>query len=62
MYKIDKDVHYLEMNIEKFNRKWLLYANIVDWMYFRVTLKIPWVWKKDIYNNETSLFRKCELS
>ena len=30
MYKIDKDVHYLEMNIEKFNRKWLLYANIVD--------------------------------
>ena len=30
MYKLDKHVHHLEMNIDKFYRKWLLYANIVN--------------------------------
>ena len=30
IYKIDKDVHYLKMNVEKFYRKWLLYASVVD--------------------------------
>ena len=29
-YKIDKYVHYLEMNTEKFYRKWLLYADLVN--------------------------------
>ena len=31
-YKIDKYVHYLEMNTEKFYRKWLLYADLVNWV------------------------------
>ena len=30
MYKIDKYIHYLEMNIDIFYRKWLLYSNIVN--------------------------------
>ena len=30
MYKVDKYVHYLEMNIGNFYRKWLLYSNIVN--------------------------------
>ena len=30
MYKVDKYVHYLEMKIDKFYGKWLLYANIIE--------------------------------
>ena len=30
MYKIDKHVHYLEMNIDKFYKKWLLYSVLIN--------------------------------
>ena len=30
MHEIDKHVHYLEMRIDIFHRKWLLYSNIVN--------------------------------
>ena len=30
IYKVDKYIHYMEMGVEAFNRKWLLYVNIVE--------------------------------
>ena len=29
LYKVDKHIHYMEMNIDKFYRKWLMYNNII---------------------------------
>ena len=44
IYKIDKDVHYLKMNVDKFYRKWLLYASVViDCVVNLLYLKIPLV-------------------
>ena len=30
IYKVDKHIHRLEMNEDKFYRKWLLYTNMIE--------------------------------
>ena len=46
IYKVDKHIHRLEMNEDKFYRKWLLYTNMIEWkkrVNGKCVLKYSWM-------------------